>query len=91
MKIGSLVQCIKDFPNSKKNGFNVPVKGNIYTIRAFDNDSQIFILLDEVYNKMEAFSDGYGEPSWLAKNFIEIQPPMNIDIENLIHETSLQP
>lgn len=88
MQIGSLVKCLKGFPIAKAQGMNVPIKDNIYTIRGFDNDEcESFILLDEVVNAKDAFIDGYGEPSWLAKNFKEIQPPMNIDIENLMQET----
>jgi len=91
MRVGSLVQCIKGFPVSKAAGYNVPEKGLIYTIREVDTYADGFgILLDEVINGNEFFLDKgktvYDEMSWHSQNFIEVQPPMNIDIENLIQE-----
>jgi hypothetical protein len=92
MHLGSLVECIKGFPVSKRNGLNVPEKGIIYIIRGFyPNCDGLGVFLEEVVNPQQHFVQGYMEPSWDAKSFREVQPPMNIDIENLIHETTLQP
>ncbi len=96
MKVGSLVKCIKGFPVSKAAGLNVPEQGNIYTVREADKYTDGYgILLEEVVNEKSLLLDKgravYDEMSWHSKNFREIQPPMTIDFETIIHETTLQP
>lgn len=96
MEVGSLVECIKGFPVSKAEGYNVPEQGHIYTVREVDKYTDGYgILLEEVVNEKSLLLDKgravYDEMSWHSKNFREIQPPMTINIENLIYETTLQP
>lgn len=82
MKVGSLVKCIQDFPDSRNLGFNVPVKSDIYTVRGFVTlGGRLGVYLEEVVN--QPMIDGI-EPAWHLPGFVEVLPPL--DITALIEE-----
>jgi hypothetical protein len=88
MKVGSLVIC--EAPYNKwivlDSGQSTigPSHGEITTISGFQDEFLEFM----EYPQLGA--DGLRD-AYHRKWFREVQPPMNIDIENLIHETTLQP
>jgi hypothetical protein len=85
MKIGSLVECIDDNWDLR-NGEKMPVKGEIYTVRAIVRwEGQVGLKLEEVVNPVMNYVDAVAECSFDARYFREIQPPMNISelLENL--------
>lgn len=87
MKIGSLVEHIRA---AKKPmcGIVQLVVGEIYTIREIQNfDSGIAVCLEEVINTRHPLYDF--EIGYNIERFREIQPPMEIKIEDFI--TELQP
>lgn len=59
--------------------------GNIYTVREFDTRlddfSGDFIFLEEIRSFEDCGFMGTHEVSWHHKRFIEVQPPMKINIE----------
>lgn len=89
MKVGSLVECIKDFSIFRQNRKfekyeTFPIKGNIYTVRGIPNDR--VILLEEIINPIKPYNDGNKECAFDMEGFREIQPPMEINIEELMSE-----
>lgn len=100
MKVGSLVECIKGktgqvIANGEKVFLIQPIIGEIYTIREIRESpfekGVIGILLEEIQNPVCSFAYVTMEPGYNIERFREIQPPMKIDIETLIHENTLQP
>jgi hypothetical protein len=90
MKVGSLVVCVDD---SKPFGYDAlifPKKNIIYTVRSFDylpNDPIPGLYLEEVVNEIKNYADGYKEPSFHPKRFRELDTPVSISIEEILHET----
>lgn len=93
MKVGSLVECVKT-PTIKE-GFKWPdrvkwvvTKGNIYTVREIDTNCPDYkdstrILVEEGIVGYHINGTEYGfSPTY----FVEIQPPMTVDIEELLTE-----
>jgi hypothetical protein len=87
MEIGSLVEALHTFvfrPGTE----NVPIKGNIYTVRGIRTSSgSTGIVLEEIINPVIQFLDLTGEVHFWIERFREIQPPMTIDISELQHQT----
>lgn len=96
MKVGSLVECVKGparqgYQDSLGNTYDFPQPeiGIIYTIRAFTHYLGVNsgILLEEIVNPEINWGLGiYGEASFKTTRFREIQPPMDIKIEDIISE-----
>lgn len=84
MRIGSLVICINDagWMDSKtyESTFG-PQLNEICTVSGFPKPG--FITLEE-YDDLSIDDD---TNNWPIDQFREIQPPMNIEIDNLIEET----
>lgn len=102
MQVGSLVECIHDFEKEpyywSNYNINYPVKNSIYTIREVvirrdkRNDISHGLLLEEIVNAPQLYTDGMVENAFHVDAFREIQPPMDIDIQQLLpqkqpHET----
>ena len=89
MKVGSLVECIEDFPlwaQILTDIENVPVRGNIYTIRdVIPNNERIGLHLEEITNIPNKSHNGK-EPTFGLRLFREIQPPMEIP-ETIFNES----
>jgi hypothetical protein len=85
MRVGSLVVCI----NAKGFEWTVEkplVKDEIYTVRSIDNDptlTETGIRLEEVYNDPD--THGY-EWTYRISRFREIQPPMKVNLAELMTE-----
>lgn len=97
MKIGSLVECIKEVlpkgGNELQTNERKPIKGKIYTIREikiFPN-KQIGITVEEIINPFIYFIDSlkYTERKFNINNFREILPPIE-NIEEKIKEETLE-
>ena len=88
MGIGSLVELIDDkwigiYPPH----LIFPVKGEIYTVRGFDNKYPA-IYLEEIVNPEMMFPTGeYGELSFLIRRFRELVPP--IDVKEMVEQYEL--
>ena len=92
MKIGSLVICARPFEPEDWCP-SLPEVNEIYTVRGFYSfKDKTGIYLDEIINPPSHFKlVGFKEPCFNIEKFREIQPPMTIEIENIIYETTLQP
>ncbi len=79
MKVGSLVECIYDglLPHTIQDGENV-IKGEIYTISAFIANGH-GVHLEEIIS--DSIWHGFD-----ISRFREIQPPIEINIEELMLE-----
>lgn len=97
MKVGSLVECVVQLENWHplhiQNNTQVPIKGEIYTVRWIGPgkhpgyEDQTFLLLEEVVNKEIKFlSFDPEEPMFAIEYFKEVQPPMKVSIEELMEE-----
>ena len=92
MRIGSLVENTilidtgnDDCVNFKYNGGIFPVVGNIYTVRGFKKGIYgLGIYLEEIINPEMPMSEGRAEPSFIISFFREIQPPMEVKIDELL-------
>jgi hypothetical protein len=90
MKVGSLVECIKSFTAKETNGENVPILGNIYTVRDITKiGGNVGLRLEEIINYPQLYKEGVFECAFFIERFREIQPPLDIDIESLI-ETPIE-
>lgn len=95
MQVGSLVKCIGTFYGGPgRDGLFVsPIVGNIYTVRAINEGygeeiGHQFITLTELVNPPQIWPNGkYAEAQFDIDGFVEILPPMDISIEELIKET----
>ncbi len=93
MKAGSLVKAIGIFsPTEKKlrdqkiaidQGYIIPVRGEIYTVREF-TASGSGILLEEIVNHKIRTTFGLTEVGFNRKGFLEVQPPL--DLKELLNE-----
>jgi hypothetical protein len=83
MKIGSLVICINELgwislqTGESQRG---PLFNRIYTVSGFPISG--YITLEEFPDMCE---DGTSQ-NWQIEQFVEIQPPMDIEIDELIKE-----
>lgn len=85
MDIGSLVECIANFEETESEVI-IPIRGNIYVVRdilAFEDGLGVY--LEEIINPKKKYLDAT-ERAFSIKGFREIQPPMQISIENLVQE-----
>jgi len=89
MKIGSLVECITNFSNAFeiKSGLVIcPVQHDLYIIRDIKEckpENDIGVHLEEIVNN----KNNHGiEFFYSIHGFKEVQPPMKIDIEELMTE-----
>lgn len=92
MQVGSLVKCIGKFlGEAGQHGlFIPPVYGNDYVVRSieFSESDHAYIRVEEIINKPQIWPDGsYSEAQFDIDGFVEILPPMDISIEELIKET----
>lgn len=95
MKIGSLVELVDDNWNQELklllivNGMVYPVKNKLYTIRSFNKSGLgvVGIRLEEIVNPDFEFVDGIDELAFSAKRFRELMSPLEISIDEIIHET----
>lgn len=88
MRIGSLVECIKDIPwesfETGKNPENRPIKGNIYHV------CDIGVSYGVSWIELSEIQPHNGRRRlWEAKVFVELQPPMTIQLEELISEPQI--
>lgn len=92
MKIGSLVECISTFTGVDNfYGDQLPTVHNLYVIRDMEEvEGDIGIRVEEIINPLHYFVDNgrriQKEISFLIDKFREIQPPMEINIEELMVE-----
>lgn len=91
MQVGSLVECIESFNNDNRGIYKDieknPIVGNIYTVRNIvELNEKIGIQLEEIMNPILKYNDCIGETFFNIKKFREIQPPMEINIEELMEE-----
>lgn len=85
MQVGSLVQLKQGEIISKpNNGEVLPAHGIVYTIREMSIDQPVAITLLEIVNPR--IRGNHEEVMFLAVDFIELQPPMTIKLEELISE-----
>lgn len=94
MKVGSLVECVELFesPHEEHQNYIVPVKGNIYTVREIRKETDYgveftTILLEECVNPKFTWNGRHDEASFPVEGFREIQPPMTIELSELISQT----
>lgn len=93
MKIGSLVECIDGYPGAIVDNCYPIAKGDILTVRAIGNDINkcpngsidVPIIFHEHINPVCRCGCGV-EMVYDARDFRELQPPMDISIESLISE-----
>lgn len=65
-----------------------PVANTIYTIRGFTKDNgKTGVLLEEIVNPPLHYENGDHEISFYIKHFRELQPPMDIQISDLLPES----
>ncbi len=91
MQVNSLVKCLTDFEQVRKEwGFKYPYKNDILTISAIESHPVghcrrlgINLLWFHETPELVGVCDKDIEGIW---NFMEIQPPMEISIENFINE-----
>jgi hypothetical protein len=86
--IGQQVMCIKDFPTSRRQGFNSPQVFHIYTVRAHCPCSPTpALLLAELHNRQVIFAITLrrGEASFTEKRFA----PLDKLEDEIIVSTSL--
>jgi hypothetical protein len=96
MKIGSLVVYIKDIGGWIANGINItdkvkrPTLNELYVVRDIrEEEGKIGLLLEEIINQTFYFAgNGMLEPAFNEKHFAEVQPPLEIKIEELLHEAT---
>lgn len=95
MQVGSLVETISDFSELKKewNFINYPNKGDILTVKnIMPHPHNQMRHLGAVMLTFEELDNPYGISDKKVDgtpNFIELQPPMNIEIEDLIVHKNL--
>lgn len=94
MKIGSIVECIDDRfgENANKYLSYRPVAGQLYVVRRlpidrnFNNGESPGVLLEEIVNPKQLFWSDMTlrhyllEPRFFIWRFIEVQPPMDMEI-----------
>lgn len=73
-RVGQKVVCVENQFEDPYPGDIVPVRGEVYTIRALEpgceNPSETYVLLEEIVNPPNYFvQGGYGELSWDAEAF----------------------
>jgi hypothetical protein len=86
MKVGSLVECIKEGKWDGFSGITMPVVGKIYTVRGFYESKIGFdtsLYLEEIVNGKYCFGI---EPSFEIECFREVIPPMEVSLEAIIEE-----
>lgn len=85
LRIGQMVVCVDgDFRGVHpldKTLCQFPARGRIYTIRGFlvRPDDGLGLLLEEIVNPADYYSDGYGEPAFFAYRFRPVKET-NIEI-----------
>lgn len=100
MKIGSLVCCINNGSDYATYGMLKPTKEAVYTVREIVISGTVYgkgivrvtatedlIYLEELVN--QKIDCGYGvlvEPAYCMKDFRELLPPMEKELEELISE-----
>lgn len=97
MQIGSLVVCVKkDEGGWVASGVDIthkittPTLNELYVVREVRKEKkEVGILLEEIINPTFHFmGNGTLEPAFNAKNFAEVQPPVEIKIDELQYETT---
>lgn len=87
MKIGSLVELVKDDFGWVLTKVNLPVKNKIYTIREISKrEKGVCVLLEEIVNKKHPHSKR--EYAFFIDRFRELQPPIE-NIEETINQNTL--
>lgn len=92
MKVGSLVECVKPFLQPATYGEKRPKKGLIYTVRSVNiENGKTYIRLEEIINECFRYRAAsgavvYDECEFNSQHFRELQPPMEINISELIKE-----
>lgn len=93
MQVGSAIKCINDHNWVNKvgyiqHGYNItfPIIGPYYIIRAFCPVTT-GLLLEEIINPQITFESSVHEPSFRKDRFVEVQPPMAINISEIQHQT----
>lgn len=93
MKVGSLVECIEGYPGAISANCYPVMKGDILTVRGIGKHlicknhptNYIPILFFEHTNPYCGCGCG-SEMCYDARDFRELQPPMDVSIESLISE-----
>lgn len=92
MKIGSLVECINDNFDPKLHTISLhpvlPTKGKLYTIRHIFKGypSGIACYLEEIKSNTNPYFNI--EQGFAINRFKEVQPPMEISIEDILEKVS---
>lgn len=90
MKIGSLVVCLRSewFNNEETTPIIKPKKDILYVVRGTHRvHGEAGITLEEIINPPQQFSTGFEEPHFNVVGFREMQPPMEVSIEEILEET----
>lgn len=92
MKVGSLVECITAF-TGERNLYRdqLPVLGDLYVVRDIEQiKKEIGIKVEEIVNPLHNFMVNgimiLTEINFIIDKFREIQPPMEICVDELIEE-----
>lgn len=87
MKVGSLVECIKDDWIVNSRAILFPKKGIVYTVTGFSKfKGKTGIYISEINNPLAEWENGILPAAFEISNFREILPPMEISIENILEK-----
>lgn len=89
MKIGSVVKCINQCKYVDYLEVETPKINSIYVVRGIyhpfiPNDKYIGIYLEEIKNGLNALGV---EPSFRIRDFVELLPPEECSLEELLEDT----
>lgn len=89
MQIRSIVECVKIFHTGDNPiPYTFPVMKVLYVVRSIYEIGGVFIRLEEIICPMH--HSGYFELGWHIDGFKEVQPPMKIDLEELLKIPKIQ-
>jgi len=86
-KVGQKVVCLINFKRDEfdiEYNVKVPLKNEIYTIRAFDGNDSIY--LQEIINPNLYYDEGYGECSFDISRFRPLDHAFADEVEAMIKE-----
>lgn len=89
MRVGSLVECVKQFVSHPTYGEKFPVLGKVYTVRDIVMYNEASLLLEEIVNPKYLYQQGVTECCFFIDNFRELLPPIS-NIEEHINENTLE-
>ena len=94
MKVGSLVECIKESVRLPFRHETLPVVGCVYTVREIEvcpYNGELYLRFEEIVNPKYTYLDGLGEYAFAAKNFRELQSPEEVNLSEIAELQHGQP